>query len=251
MKNQVKKLILITRPLEESRLFARKLRHEGFEVMVEPMLEIALLDFKLPDFSEYQGLIFTSVNGVRAMAARLGKKISDIECACYCVGDRTAREARAQGFDKALSAKGTASDLVNYVEKKITDKTRPLLYVRGEHTAQPIEKILGGMGFHIDCVIVYKAKVVTKLSPECIAAIKEGHIGAVTFFSKRTVETFLREVKKNGLLKEFFAIKLLSLSDSMLECVRPYRRARTHTARTPDGPGMLQLLRKLYGKDRK
>jgi uroporphyrinogen-III synthase len=244
------KFILITRPAEESRVFARKLRQEGFPALIEPMLEISQLDFKVPDMDDYQGLVFTSVNAVRGLAAKMKDKVQGIKCTIYCVGDRTAKEARAHGFEDVLSAKGSTDELLELVHQKVTEKSKPLLYVRGQHTAQPLEKMLRAMGYKVEAVTVYTAQAVRKLSPECITAIKDRRIAAITFFSKRTVDTFVREVKKNGLLQEFFAIKLLSLSDSMLESVRPYRQARTHTAATPDAPGMLRLLIKIYKKDR-
>lgn len=237
--------ILITRPLEEARVFARKLKAEGFEAKIEPMLEIVARDFDKPDLQDYQALIFTSVNAVRAFAAGIGlKNVKSVAGPCLCVGDRTAGEARAQGFSNVKSAKGTSDDLIDLIEKSIEQKEMPLLYVRGEHTSKPIEKIMKTMGYRIKPVVVYSAKAMTKLSPACIKAIKAGHIEAVTFFSKRTVDTFVREVKKNGLLKEFYSIKLLFLGDSMVESVRSYRKAQIHTAETSDAPGMLELIRK-------
>lgn len=249
MKMRNKKIILITRPAEEARLFARRLRAEGFNVAVEPMLEIEHLDFKLPNMSSYQGLVFTSVNAVRALAARLGDKVKGFEGPCYCVGDRTAKEARAQGFLQAISAKGTADELIDLVCGRVEDKSLPLLYVCGHHTARPVDKLLRAHGYKVDTIVVYKAQAVRKLTPQCLAAIKAGKIEAVTFFSKRTVDTFIRELKKNGLLKELLKMKLLSISDSMLESVRPYKKARTYTADTPDAPGMMRLLNTLYKRD--
>jgi uroporphyrinogen-III synthase len=241
------KYILITRPAEESRVFARKLKQEGLQPMIEPMLEIEYLSFEVPALENYEGLVFTSMNAVRALATKLGSKLANMECPpCYCVGDRTAKEARKLGFPKAYSAKGTAGDLVDMLGQKIIDRSKPLLYVRGEHTAQPVDKMIRELGFRVVSVTVYTARAVTKLSPQCLEAIRNKEIGAITFFSKRTAETFLREVKKNGLLQEFFGAKLLSLSDSMIECVRPYRKARTYTAKTPDAFGMMRLVLGLF-----
>ncbi len=243
------KFILITRPVEESRVFARKLKQEGFNPKIEPMLEIAWVDFDIPDMDMYQGLVFTSVNAVRGMAAQMkARHIRRVEVPCYCVGDRTAKEARARGFVQAISAKGTADDLVELVAKRAKDKALPLLYVRGVHTARPVDKMLKNLGFRIDSIVVYEAKPVKTLSPGCITAIRNKQITGITFFSKRTLETFLREVKKNGLLKEFFGIKLLALSESMLECVRSYRQVKTYAAQTPDAAGMMRLIQKLYKK---
>lgn len=238
-----KKYILITRPVEEARVFARKLKQEGLHAMVEPMLEIEHKEFEVPDIEKYQGIVFTSVNAVRGLAAQLGAKgIKAIDYPAYCVGDRTAKEARTQGFEKVFSAKGTADELIEMISKKITSKELPLLYVKGEHTARPVDKILKELGFRLNSIVVYTAKPVKSLSPECLMAIRNGRLEAITFFSKRTVDTFVREIKKNGMLQELFAIKLLLLSDSMLESVRPYRKARTHTAKTPDAVGMLELI---------
>lgn len=229
--------ILITRPYAQSQLYARELEEFGFSCLIEPMMEIELLAYDMPDMAKYQGLIFTSSNAVRDIAGR----IEDKSLPVFCVGGQTAYSAKAAGFQNVLSADGAAEDLLKLVSNEV-EKGQALLHVRGYHTALPIHIMLKEQGIGVDLLTVYKAEHVEDFSEACKNAIKNDEIAMVPFFSRRTAKNFVRIVQENDLERHFSRIKALSISAAVLECVRSLDWNRTVVAQAPDKDHMTKAL---------
>jgi uroporphyrinogen-III synthase len=230
-------LVLITRPQPDADDYAKRVEAAGFKTLVEPVLRVEPLPFPVPDTGKYDGLVFTSTNGVR-----LSPSGFDPDLSVYCVGKKTATEAKTRGFTNVISADGDAAALSALLREKAHNKR--LLHIHGRHVAGGGLK---GPG-HIEDLIVYQTTRVLNLSPACIRALKEKKIQAVTFFSARTARTFINLIQKHELFETLGAIKLLSISDSVLQSVRAYRWAGTYTSETPDAGGMLNLIRKVCAK---
>ena len=81
----------------------------GVESLIEPVIDIhPLNDVQLPNLDKMQALLLTSANGVRAFAERQAGALPDLPV--FCVGDATARAARAAGFGNVESAGGDVDD---------------------------------------------------------------------------------------------------------------------------------------------
>jgi uroporphyrinogen-III synthase len=233
-------LILITRPEDDALDYAAELQAEGFETLVAPMLVIVPTAFEQPDLSKYQALLFTSANAVRIFAEMVKSRVLPV----FVVGPHTEKEARTQGFGNVISANGTGDELAVLVRTKITDKTKPLLHVRGAHAAKPLHILLAPDGIKVDLLTVYDSEKVSELSMEARSAIENNRVEAVTFFSKRTAQNFAALADSLNLK----GIKGLCLSNAVLECVQSCTWAKTYVAGTPDRAGMLALLRSVCMK---
>lgn len=239
----MKNFILITRPAEDAEEFAREVQALGFSTMTEAMIGICPIPFKMPDISKYSGLIFTSANAVRV----LGKPASLNDITIFAVGSHTADEARKLGYSKVFSAEGDAVDLGAVIKKKVSDVNCTLLHVRGEHIARPLSELLKGERINVDEVIVYTAKTENKMTESCKQAIADGRIEAVTFFSRRTAESFAEMIEAEALKPCLSEIKALCISPSVLECVQVYPWKKAYSADRPDRASMLSLLKKVCG----
>lgn len=126
--------ILLTRPLAQSQAYGAELQHRfGPRVRIEiaPLQDIRATSATL-DLAGVTSLVFTSVNGVEAFAARSRRR----DFTCLCVGDKTAATARVLGF-KAVSADGNAEDLAGLIAD--IPRTGRVLHIRGEYaTALPL-----------------------------------------------------------------------------------------------------------------
>jgi uroporphyrinogen-III synthase len=85
--------VLLTRPLEDSRATAEVLEAESIDCLIWPLtrIEPTVTSFKLP--YRLDGLLFTSANGVRALAGLTERR----DLPALCVGQATAREALNPG----------------------------------------------------------------------------------------------------------------------------------------------------------
>ncbi|HBY31865.1 MAG TPA: uroporphyrinogen III synthase, partial [Bradyrhizobium sp.] len=79
------------------------MRQRGFDALAAPVLRFEPLPFHDDDDAEYDAVILTSANALRAVdlgASRL------MPLPLFAVGTHTADAARAAGFDKVIVAKG-------------------------------------------------------------------------------------------------------------------------------------------------
>ena len=236
--NGQRSVILVTRPKTQAGLFADDLAGRGYEAFVEPMSIIEPLDFHVPDLGYYQGLIFTSANALEIYA----QAHKDRSLPVYVVGRQTQEMAYEHGFKKVYSARGNAANLADYIKGHVPDMKCPLLHVRSTHVAYPLKEALQNTGYNVGQLIVYDAPMVEAFSDEGCAFLENGRVQAVTFFSRRTAENFLKLIEGAGLTEVLAGIKALCLSKSVLQCVRPELWQGAYVADKPERQGMMDLV---------
>ena len=226
-------LIVLTRPQAQSERFAQmccEVLGEDVQIILSPLLKIELLPFKMPE-TPYQGLIFTSENGVRAYA----QTPSDQSIPAYCVGERTAMAARAAGLE-AISSDGSADDLVAMINA--TDRTGPLLHVRGAHTRGDVAERIA---VQVDEVAAYR-QVELSLTDEAQAALQGQDEVILPLFSPRTAQIFFKQTKPVSA-----PTQVIAMSDAVNRAVLGSEMARNTqilTIDTPDAQAMLQAIKR-------
>lgn len=171
------KRVLLTRPVAQSQEFAAKLRARfgaELEIIESPLLRIEMLAPDV-DFAQFDGLVFTSQNGVAAYA-HLGGPAG---VTAYCVGDRTAAAARDLGL-LAVSARGDVAALSGVIAREAPGQR--LLHLRGAHIA-------GQLPPDIEPVIAYAQRPIA-LSDDARNTLADGKETAVPLFSPRTASAF-------------------------------------------------------------
>src|SRR6185437_8639947 len=81
---------LVTRPRAEAGELAAALARRGIAALVEPLIDIAYRDAPAPCLGGVQAVVFTSANGVRALARLTPAR----HARAFAVGDATAARAR-------------------------------------------------------------------------------------------------------------------------------------------------------------
>lgn len=179
--------ILVTRPAEDAEVTAEKLRARGYRPIVSPLLTIVpLADAVLPDLAAYRGIVVTSANGMRALAARTDRR-GDLIMA---VGDHTAAKARALGFTQVESANGDALTLVNHVRDQLEPAEGKLLHVRGETIAIDPAALLADAGFTVESCTLYRAEPSLRLNKSAVTALRNGKVAGVLLYSPRSAKAF-------------------------------------------------------------
>ena len=150
--------LLLTRPAAQSQEFAERCRAAlgpDLAVVISPVLSIRPRD-SAPDLGSFRGVVLTSANGARALAAQ-----ADV-CGvrAWCVGDRTAEAARRLGMD-ARSAAGSADELVDMV----AGEPGPLLHAHGAESRGRVAERLTAAGTETREAVLYD-QVAQPLSAE-------------------------------------------------------------------------------------
>jgi len=238
-------LVVVTRPEPDASDYADELKSHGFDVFIEPMLEIEPADFDAPDLDAYDGVLVTSANALRFLDPRF--RGEDSHLVVYCVGKYTAQAARDAGFANAISVDGTGADLLAYVLALPDVRQKRFLHLCGDYVAFPLVTKLCEEGVPAKSLVVYKSVQVDEFSDFFVGLLQDkqadGQVEAITFFSKRTAEAFVRIVRKTESESALAGIKALSISDAVLECVRVLPWQAAHCSKTPDRVGMLELLK--------
>lgn len=231
--------VLITRPLWEAERTAAGVAARGHAPLVDPMLTIRPVPGPPLDLRAVQALLVTSVNGVRAAAARTDRR----DLPLYAVGTRTAEAARGAGFAIVEDAGGNASDLAALIALKADPAAGRLLHVSGREVAVDLAALLGPRGYRVTRIVGYEAVASDALAPETRAALAGGTLAYVLFFSPRSARTFVTLLRKvGGLADDCAGIEALCLSPAVAKAAAgpPWKAVRTAAGPTADA--LLTLL---------
>ncbi|MGQ2990269.1 MAG: uroporphyrinogen-III synthase [Brevundimonas sp.] len=106
--------VWVTRAQPGAARTAARLLDRGLDPVIAPLIAIRPLTPALPDASGFDGLIFTSRNGV-AMFADLGPPPNAFDLPVFTVGGATAEAARQAGFARVRSADGDVHALAHLI----------------------------------------------------------------------------------------------------------------------------------------
>ena len=181
--------ILITRPLHQSRRFKKSLVEqfgENLEICISPILEIKPFRVKI-NLSFFDGIIFTSENGVKAFT-NLNKKTDK---KIYCVGAYTSEIARKSGLIVAHTEKDVG-DLKTWLIEN--DSERKLLYLCGQNISNNLEVAFEGSKTTVVSQIIYD-QLSRKLSPSAIQFLSGVIPVLIPIFSERSYEILSQQFK--------------------------------------------------------
>jgi uroporphyrinogen-III synthase len=172
--------VILTRAKAQAARFAAELPADMVPIF-SPLLDIEFLPLDA-ELSRDETLLFTSENGVAALAAS-GAGLPGQQA--LCVGDRTAQAARTAGLE-AASARGTAQDLVALALRG----AGPFVHIRGSHARGDVAAQLRAAGKACREVIAYAQRSVS-LTPEALTILRGPDPCLVPLFSPRTAALFV------------------------------------------------------------
>lgn len=206
--------LVVTRPEPDAHDLARLLQGRDIEALCVPLLEISfrqnvsLLKY-LP-----QAVLATSANGIRALRSHSDyAQFSSLPI--YVVGDASASEARASGFDQVYSASGDLAALRALVNKSLKPAQGPLLYVTGSKIAGDLAGQLGGDGFEVIRAVLYDAIAISNLPGILMEAVADGQIDGVILMSPRAAKIWCARVQDASVAPAFGNLRYFCLSQAV------------------------------------
>lgn len=229
------KTIVVTRARQQASQSACLMAEAGAEVMQFPTISINPLDDysetrkEIAKLSEYDWVVFTSVNGVKYFWEQMEDMGKDSRalgtCLISAVGPATAEE---------LHKKGIVPDFIpeRYVAEEIAQglldrgmKGKKLLLPRAKVARDVLPDALKEAGAEVKILPVYETKPSSEGKEKVLEAMEKGELDCITFGSSSTVTNFLSLIPQEK-LKEHPEIKLAcigpitakTLSDAGLHC---------------------------------
>jgi len=207
------KKVLVTRPEGPAqKTFSQMISAMGAEPVSCPLSNIEFLPMDLPSSSEFQALVVTSSNAVRAMArgAALLKSTP-----CFAVGNATADLAREVGFQFVESANGNVDNLIDLIKGSLSPGKGQLLYLRGQAVTGDLSGTLVDAGFYVESLEVYKAVWLEVLPDKIKFEINRGDIDLVSLLSPLAAENFTKLVRESETPIDLTSTKAICLSEAI------------------------------------
>jgi uroporphyrinogen-III synthase len=227
-------MLLITRPDADAHTFAAACAARGITTHLEPLLTITpspLSEAAATAAAQADALILTSRNALPSLASLHRHPL-------ICVGEDTARLARASGFAGAVCGGETAAGLA------ATLTTRPfrwlrLFYARGTETAFPLTDHLRAVGLTVSEAVTYTAAPRTAFTAQTATLLTTGTLTAVSLFSARTAQIFADLLSSAPPPRPLRAFCLSAATAAPL-CQHPL--FSVHTAAAPTAAALLNLI---------
>jgi len=183
--------ILLTRPLDDCSEMILKFQSLGHRVSHLPLIRIKKVNHEKINFSEYDGIIFTSANAVKFLdKEKLNKNIK-----CFCVGNFTEKKARSVGFQNTIAAEGNVANLKELIIKSYETKKKGLLYISGETISVNLDQQLLSEDFKVKRIINYRVSHNLNFDEKFVNELKLNIPDIVYIYSQNSASSFLNFIK--------------------------------------------------------
>ena len=221
--------LLLTRPQEASARFVSQLPQDlqaGLQVLHAPLMQICPLGNQI-SYEGYQGVIFTSANGVAAAGHASGS------LPAYCVGQRTTEAAKEAGW-QAQFCGANAAALVDQLSA--APPLSPLLHLHGHHTRGDVANQLTALGLPCKGQLIYEQQLLP-LSTKVKREISAQSNVIVPLFSPRTARHFA------SLGLDHVNLTLIALSESVAAELKGLNYKELRVSKAPDAISMAEMVR--------
>jgi len=233
------KRILITRPKEQSEIFARALADLGAQVEELPLIQISPpdswenFDSAIKRLENYAWLIFASTNAVESSIKRirflqLENKLHKIAIAT--IGPSTAAALQTLGFESELTpSKAVAESLVQEFPEAPSSQSRSsrnVLWSKTNIGRMVIREALESKGWIVDVVNSYRTegpKDPQATAQSLYALLHDRKLDAITITSSETAKQLHELVKLLGTSQ----VEIESLMENVKLCVLGPETAKT------------------------
>ena len=225
------KRILVTRRKEQAGALSETLSREGAEPIEIPAIEIDTapsqvhLDNVLPRLSEFNWLLFTSVNGVDAFFNHLhqhgldSRKLHGLKvCA---IGEVTAAALRKYGIQADLVPQQYSSHDILICLKQEGIKGKRLLLPCSQTVNEELVRGLSEFGAEVEPVVVYHTLPAGSGDSKVKELLIKGEVDAITFTSPSTVRGLITLMGGN----------VEALNKAVIACIGPVTAAAATESR--------------------
>lgn len=211
--------IIVTRARAQASDFVEKLEASGASTLEFPTIETVEpesweeLDSAIDRISQYDWMIFTSVNGLGYLLYRLkqtGRDIRDLAGPRICaIGKKTADAVESVGMKVDLVPDEFRAEAI--LEAIGDVKGKKIFIPRAKEARELLPEELKKMGASVDVVTAYRTVRPTGKKDDILKMIRESAVDMVTFTSSSTVTNFAGMFQKTELAEIQGKLKVASI----------------------------------------
>jgi uroporphyrinogen-III synthase len=226
-------LVLVTRPKEQAKDLIQSIYGLGGIPLVQPLLSIVKCNPSFDGLDRPEAIIITSSQAVVMVPYASADSIP-----VYCVGKKTAEQAKQAGYLYVQSAEGNVQDLIKLIRHRVKQGDK-ILYLRGEFITHNLVQDL--RDYVCQEIIMYQALAIDYFSQDILDKFSE--IAVITLFSPRSGQILKMNIDRYSLETYLLRIKLLCLSEAVLESVQDLPWASCHVSPQPNIDSFVTKLR--------
>ncbi|MEM7429587.1 MAG: uroporphyrinogen-III synthase [Pseudomonadota bacterium] len=190
--------LIVTRPAEDAECLITRLAARGHNALGAPMVSIAFLENVSIPRGDWQAVLVTSANGIRALQKNDGfQNLLDVPV--LTVGPASSAAAQNAGFRRVESANGDLSALTALARETLSPANGPLLYPSGIRISGDLQCQMEQSGFACTRVPLYAAIAAQTLPMAAANLIRSGAASGVLLYSPRTAKTWANCVEAGKL----------------------------------------------------
>jgi len=252
------KTILITRSVHQAAELCEQLSILGAEIIHLPTIEIrppasfAELDECLRHGNEFDWVIFTSVNGVRAFTQRMDELNLDIRLFLKAkfagIGNATYKAIRELGVGvDFVPEKFSADGFIKEFQQKFPDLSGvKMLFPAANIARDVIPEKLRKLGAEVTDVTVYETAAIEHSPKEIIELFERHKVNLATFTSSSTVKNFFSLFTEQDMKNIKQILNAASIGPMTSKTIRkhdiePLIEAEVHTIQ-----GLIEAIVKYY-----
>jgi uroporphyrinogen III methyltransferase/synthase len=194
------KRVIVTRARAQASDLVRRLSDLGAECIACPTIEVAPpddwqpLDRAIGELSNYDWLVFTSVNGVNFFFERLFALGLDVRALgpirTAAIGPATAEALRRNGLNTDILPQTYRAESVVSAFAQESLEGKKILLPRAKQARPVLPRELQRMGAQVEEITAYQTLQATGNAQQVIQDLENGRIDMVTFTSSSTVSNF-------------------------------------------------------------
>lgn len=220
--------VLVTRPEPANQDTAARLKAEGHDPILMPLLRFEVIAQPLPDLAGFTAIALTSANAVKALEQREDlPHLTHLQV--FAVGGKTSSAAKSAGFEKIKNAQGTVAELAEMIINRGPGR---LFYPAAMHRARDLEALLETGKTRVHTLDVYQMKMLEAVD---LPIVTEA-VDCVSFYSQRTARAFIKLSRKP------LADAYLCLSENVAAPLRRAGLENIHVADAPNQDAMMKAL---------
>jgi uroporphyrinogen-III synthase len=251
--------IAVTRPRHQAEGLIGRLESLGAEVLQFPTIEILPLsdpeplDDALRRLPDTHWVIFTSVNAVDAVLARLaamGMPAGALSAVKVCaIGPATAeRLCAAKVSVDLMPARYTAQGILAEMERRGDVRGRRFLLPRADIAPEALTEGLRRLGAETIEVAAYRTVPAGPPPDEMVRRLLDGEVSFITFTSSSTVESFVRILGRDRAAKLPATVRCASIGPTTSATLREHGLPVSVEAEPHTIDGLVEAIAKTAGR---
>lgn len=254
--------IVVTRARAQASDLSTHFQEQGAEVMefptikIEPLKSYKLLEAEFKKLSDYDWIVFTSVNGVVHFFDRLKVACKDIRSLAgvklCAIGPATKEALEEKGLKVDLVPKEfVAEAVIKKLKSSMTLKDKKFLVPRAKEARDVLIKGLQKAGAKVKEVPVYETVINTKGKDHILETFEKRPPHVVTFTSSSTVKNFVELVGKKSLKTTFKNTQFISIGPITSKTAKDLGVKIAAQAKEYTVPGVIAVVEKALAKKEK